>query len=156
MDGRFTTDAIRILPMQPHHIETLARLETLCFSVPWSARGLAAELLNPLAVFFVAEQQKQVLGYCGMHQIHNEASITNVAVFPAHRRKGVGRYLVFEVVRYGIEHGIHTITLEVRQSNAPAIALYESFDFKAIGKRPNFYTLPAEDAIIMRRQVIPN
>ena len=139
---------MQIIPMAAEHIAALAALERACFSDPWSESGLSEELDNPHAVFRVAVEDGVVLGYVGMHHLVDEGFITNVAVSPAARRRGVARALLAELAAYGREHALYRITLEVRVSNAPAIALYESLGFTRDGIRPRFYAHPTEDAAI--------
>lgn len=139
--------------MEPCHIDDLVQLERQCFSVPWSKESLSSELLNPHAVYFVARLHDQTAGYLGMHHILDECDITNIAVSPDKRRKGIGSRLVFEAVCYGMRVGAEQIFLEVRESNTAATALYQNFDFVAAGRRKNYYSKPCEDAIIMVRRL---
>ena len=139
---------MQIIPMTAAHIAPLAELEQTCFSAPWSADGLAEELANPHAVFRVAVEGDAVLGYVGMHHLLDEGFITNVAVFPAARRRGVARALLADLTAYAAAHGLYRITLEVRVSNAPAITLYEGAGYVRDGVRPAFYRDPTEDAAI--------
>ena len=134
--------------MQQVHIDALAALERACFAEPWSEAGLVEELTNPAAVFRVAVEGDTVLGYVGMHHLVDEGFITNVAVYPAARRRGVARALLAELAAYGTSHGLYRITLEVRVSNAPAITLYEGAGYVRDGVRPAFYRAPTEDAAI--------
>ena len=138
----------RIVPMSPDHIETLAELERACFADPWSAQGLAEELDNPCAHFTVAERGGEIAGYLGTHVVADEMGVTNIAVFERHRRRGVAHALLHDARQYACEHRLSRITLEVRVSNADAIALYESEGFVKDGIRPRFYTHPTEDAAI--------
>ena len=137
-----------ILPMAQSHIDAIAALEQVCFSEPWSAAALAEELTNPLAVFRVAVEGESVLGYVGMHHVLDEGFITNVAVSPDARRRGVARALLADLAAYGGAHSLYRITLEVRVSNAAARGLYESEGYKLDGIRPKFYSHPTEDAAI--------
>ena len=140
---------MKILPMEPQHVQSLAQLERACFAAPWSAEGLAEELDNPHAVFRVAvDDAGGVLGYVGMHHLVDEGFVTNVAVDPAARRQGVARGLLAALAAYGVEHGLYRITLEVRVSNTAAISLYESAGYRLDGVRPGFYRNPTEDAAI--------
>ncbi len=135
-----------VLPMNTTHIPVLAALEAACFSDPWSARALTEELTNPTAVFLVAVEGDRVLGYGGMHHLVDEGFITNIAVDPAARRQGVARRLLAALTEYGTANGLYRLTLEVRVSNVPAIALYEGAGFVKDGERPGFYSHPAEAA----------
>ena len=141
--------AVHVLPMQADHIEAVAALEVQCFSTPWSPSALAAELENPLAVFLVAvDEGGFVLGYAGMHHLPEEGYVTNVAVSPDARRQGIARALLQALREYGTAHSLTRITLEVRLSNAAAIALYEGAGYTRDGVRPHFYRRPTEDAAI--------
>ena len=141
---------IAIVPMHPDHLDSLADLESLAFSTPWSYDALAEELQNPLAVFLVAEDvdAESAVGYLGMHHILDEGFIANLAVHPAYRRQGIARSLLREAQEYAEAHDLARLTLEVRASNVPAIALYEGMGFTRDGIRPCFYDSPKEDAAI--------
>lgn len=139
-----------ITPMHADHLDSLADLESLAFSIPWSYDALAEELQNPLAVFYVAEDvdAESAVGYVGMHHILDEGFITNVVVHPAYRRRGIATALLAELETYGKAHDLTRITLEVRASNQKAIALYEQMGYEKEGVRPGFYDSPKEDALI--------
>ena len=141
---------IAIVPMHPDHLDSLSDLESLAFSTPWSYDALAEELQNPLAVFLVAEDvdAESAVGYLGMHHILDEGFIANLAVHPAYRRQGIARSLLREAQEYAEAHDLARLTLEVRASNVPAIALYEGMGFTRDGIRPGFYDSPKEDAAI--------
>ena len=139
---------MQVVPMTAAHIPALAALERACFAEPWSEAGLAEELDNPHAVFRVAVEDGTVVGYVGMHHILDEGFITNVAVSPSARRRGVARALLAELTAYGTAHSLYRITLEVRVGNMPAITLYEGMGYIRDGVRPGFYSDPTEDAAI--------
>ena len=130
------------------HVAGAWRLETLCFCEPWSEKSLEM-LLSQGAVGFVVEDNGAVAAYGGMLTVLDEGQITNVAVDPSCRRKGFGREIVRALIDYAQENGIVSISLEVRESNEAAIALYESLGFCRCGLRKNFYRTPTESAIIM-------
>ena len=144
---------MNILPMGNEHIISLAGLEKICFSEPWSEEGLRAELTKSEARFFVCEYDGEIAGYMGMHIILDECYITNVAVFPRFRRKGIGEALVRHSVQKAAEENCSFITLEVRVSNSSAIALYEKAGFVSVGERKNFYSSPTENALIMTKEL---
>ena len=140
-----------IVPMDRIHIEQIAALERECFSTPWSEAMLTEVLFDAQASFIVAESEDGgVLGYAGLHVVLDEGYIDNVAVEPAARRHGVADELLDVFCRFGQAH-LAFLTLEVRASNAPAIALYRKHGFEEAGRRKNYYTKPTEDAVIMTR-----
>lgn len=139
---------MQIVPMTAGHIPALVALETACFAHPWTEAGFAEELNNPPAVFLVAEQNGEVVGYMGFHDVVGEGFVTNVAVSPACRRQGVASALIAAAQDICRDRGITRLALEVRESNAAAIALYERHGFCADGRRPRFYTAPTEDALL--------
>lgn len=133
--------------MNESHISQITELEKECFSEPWSEKSLSEELKNKNSHFLVAESDK-VMGYIGVQEICGEAYITNVAVFKEFRKAGIGRALL-RAASYGAEkRNCEFITLEVRESNIPAITLYESEGFERAGVRKNFYSSPTENGII--------
>ncbi len=138
-----------IIEMASEHVSALAQIEKQCFSTPWSENALAEELENPNARFFVALCGEQVAGYIGAHNIVGEVYITNVAVAPDYRRKGVATQLIEKLVEISRAENAEFITLEVRESNSSAQALYEKQGFGVVGKRKAFYENPREDAILM-------
>ena len=135
---------LTIVPMTAAHIDAIAALESACFADPWTAAGLREELDNPCARFLVAEAYGAVAGYLGCHHVADEGFIANVAVSPACRRRGVARALLTAALEQGRD--LYRLTLEVRESNAAAIALYGSLGFVKDGVRPRFYSHPTEDA----------
>ncbi|MBR5216779.1 MAG: ribosomal protein S18-alanine N-acetyltransferase [Oscillospiraceae bacterium] len=143
----------RIVPMNADHLDELERLERICFSRPWSKRMLAEELDNACAAFLVAEDADsgKVLGYAGVLVMADEGYITNVAVFPEYRRHGIGAAIIEVFMNFARGNDLAFLTLEVRPSNAAAIALYEGFGFAEVGRRKNYYDLPKEDALILTR-----
>ena len=100
-------------------------------------------------IFLVAERGGQAVGYVGCQTVLDEGYITNVAVSPDCRRQGIARALIAKLTDEARAAGLAFVTLEVRASNAPAIALYEGAGFGRVGVRKNFYTAPTEDAVLM-------
>lgn len=140
---------LTIVPMRRAHLPALAAIEKACFFAPWSEAALEEELHNPHAVFLVAEAANGVaVGYAGMQVAADEGFFANVAVSPTHRRQGVAAALMEAFIAYGKARALYRLTLEVRVSNAAAIALYEKHGFVRDGIRPGFYTAPYEDAAI--------
>lgn len=141
----------QIVPMEGRHVTELAKIEELCFSAPWSEKSIAEELDNGSSHFLVCESAEKVLGYIGVQEICGEAYITNVAVHPDYRRFGLGERLIESADEGAYNRNCEFITLEVRKSNSPAIALYTKEGYNVAGERKNFYSDPVEDGIIMTK-----
>ena len=142
----------KLVPMDRSHLAGVAELERLCFSTPWNEAMLEEELYNDTASFIVAEgEDGSVLGYAGLHVILDEGYIDNVAVRPSCRRMGLGDKLLDVFIRFG-QANLAFLTLEVRPSNTAAVALYEKNGFKEVGRRPNYYDNPKEDALLLTRE----
>lgn len=138
--------------MNESHVTQIADLERLCFSMPWSENSIRSELNNPLSLWVIAQDNGTVTGYVGSQTVLGETDMMNIAVHPACRRNGVGRKLVLELISRLKEQGSHALILEVRASNDPAIRLYEQLGFVQVGRRPNYYSQPKEDALILRKE----
>ena len=137
--------------MTAAHLDEVAAIENDCFSHPWSRRSLESELQNETSRFLVAVEDGRVIGYIGMSAVIDEGYLFNVAVDRQYRKKGVGSALVRELVTWCQKHDFAFLTLEVRESNAPAIALYSRFGFVRVGERKNYYSDPAENALLMTK-----
>ena len=143
---------MKFVLMDDSHIAEIAALEKICFSDPWSEASISSELLNPLSLWLVALDGDRVVGYVGSQSVLDGADMMNIAIDPAYRRRGVALELVERLEMALKEKGVICLALEVRASNAAAIALYEKLGFSVIGKRPNYYRHPKEDALIMRKE----
>ena len=141
-----------IVKMKECYVSSVAALETICFSDPWSENSVSSELKNKLAIWLVAEENGTVAGYIGSQTCGEESDVMNVAVHPDFRRRGIAEALVNALVAELKAIGSHCLTLEVRASNVPAIALYEKMGFSKIGRRKNYYRNPREDALILRKE----
>ena len=144
---------VKIVPMAAEHLDRLEQLERMCFSRPWSKKMLAEELDNQCAAFLVAvePETEKAVGYAGLLVVADEGYITNVAVDPSCRRQGVAAQLLQVFDNFAKGNHLAFLTLEVRSSNAAAIALYEGFGFREVGRRRNYYDLPKEDALILTK-----
>lgn len=140
-----------IRPMTAADVPSVAALEKLCFSDPWSVSSIASELDNPLSLWLVWEEDGAAAAYLGVQRVPPQADVMNVAVSPALRRRGIARALFAELERRLPE--IDELFLEVRASNSGAIALYRTLGFEQVGRRPNYYLDPREDALILRKEL---
>lgn len=141
----------RIVNAELRHIEQLEQIEQACFSMPWTKEQLKGQLPDSCHVFIAAESGEVVLGYVGMMYIIDEGYISNVAVAPEYRRQGIADALIDELTRRAAALDLAFVTLEARQSNSPAIALYKKHGFVPVGVRKNYYELPKEDAVLMTK-----
>ena len=143
---------MKIQTMTHAHVAQIAGLEKLCFSDPWSEKSVASELDNGLSLWLVALEGETVAGYVGSQTVLDETDMMNIAVHPDFRRRGIAQALVESLVKQLRQRGSRCLTLEVRASNSPAIALYEKLGFQKIGRRKNYYRDPREDALILRKE----
>ena len=142
--------SFRIVPMTAAHLPAVAALEKACFPAdPWSEGLFRDALDNPNTAILLAEgEDGAVLGYAVLSTVLDEGNLDNIAVARPARRNGVADALLSALTGFGREH-LACLMLEVRASNAPAIALYEKHGFAAAGRRKNYYDAPCEDAILM-------
>ena len=126
-------------------VAEIVKIEQACFSTPWTEQGISESIENENTHLYIALADGTVAGYMGVQIFSGEGSVTNVATLPEYRRKGVAKALIERV----LQNEMDFLTLEVRESNAPAIALYESIGFERVGVRPHFYRNPDENAVLM-------
>ncbi len=143
-----------IVKLEERHLSAVEKLERLCFAHPWTAEGLKI-LISDGGVGFAAIEKgsEKLIAYAGMVMSLYEGDITDVATHPDYRRRGISRAVMERLLAFARERGLDSIALEVRVSNAGAIALYEGLGFKIAGKRPKFYRTPPEDAFVMIKQL---
>lgn len=139
---------IVIEKMSERHIADIALIEKASFSVPWSENALRDELLNPNACFFAAVCCGKTIGYVGSYSVCGECYITNIAVLPEYRKRGIGEKLLSALIENCRKENCTFLTLEVRKSNMPAISLYEKLGFERAGERKDFYEMPTENALL--------
>ncbi|RJQ53708.1 MAG: ribosomal-protein-alanine N-acetyltransferase [Actinobacteria bacterium] len=136
--------------MREDHLPEVLEIERTSFKVPWSKAAFLTELRRPeTSEWRVAEEEGRVIGYGGLLCVGREGHITNLAVAGVSRRKGVARMILDELTNMAKQRGIASLTLEVRESNEAAIALYEKSGFHVVGRRKRYYPEDNEDALIM-------
>lgn len=138
---------MKIKPFEEKYIDDVYEIEKACFSSPWSRADLAKQLDLETSHFLVADVDGRAVGYMGLQIFSGEGYVTNVAVLPEYRGQGIALALINEQLK----NKMGFITLEVRESNVPAIRLYEKAGFENMGIRPKFYSNPTENAIIMTK-----
>ncbi len=141
---------MQIVKMEPRHLSDILKVEAECFSSPWTEAMFLSELAGKFSHYFVIEEEAHAIGYMGMWALSGEGHITNVAIAKAHRRKGYAKELISHFINIAKEEKLEFMTLEVRASNLPAIALYSSFGFVQVGVRKKYYE-NIEDALLMTK-----
>ena len=135
--------------MKKEDIAQVAEMEKEIFSIPWSEKSFYDSLSNENTLYVVAQEGDIIAAYSGMYLSWKEGNITNVAVGKKYRRKHIASRLITFLLEEAKERGITDVTLEVRETNVPAICLYETLGFAEAGIRKNFYEKPTENALIM-------
>ncbi len=142
----------QLVPMDKCHLAQVAERDKEYFSRPWSQDSWESELYNTTVSLVVAETEEgYVLGYGVLGVILDEGCLEKLAVREECRRQGVAQAILGSYLRYG-EENLAFITLEVREDNAPAIALYAKNGFTEVGRRKNYYSEVHKDAILMTRE----
>ena len=142
--------SVVIVPFEERFAKAAAEIEKACFSEPWSEQSLLSELQREDSIMFAALLDEKVIGWAGLEHVCGEGSVTNIAVLPQNRRIGAGEKLTRSLVDACEQLTLTSLTLEVRPSNGAAISLYKKLGFKELGIRPNFYSFPREDALMMQ------
>lgn len=140
---------VRVAPMKPRHVAAVHAIEAQVYPRPWSTTLFRRELQQADRAYLVALQHREVVGYAGVFAAAGEAHVLTVAVDPAAHRRGIATHLVVELLGAARELGAHDVTLEVRESNEAATALYRRFGFVSEGVRPGYYEDNGEGARIM-------
>ena len=138
-----------IVRLAKEHLPAVAELERQCFSEPWSEHALELFLEENAVAMVSVSDDGTILGYGSMLFVPDEGQLVNLAVLPTARRQGIGKQILSALIEEAKTRGAETISLEVRVSNAAAIALYEHFDFRSVGIRRHFYRQPVQDATVM-------
>jgi ribosomal-protein-alanine N-acetyltransferase len=137
----------------PGDLPALEHIEQTCFSTPWSMTALREMLESRLDTVWVAESPiRKIAAYLDYREIAGEGELMRVAVEPGFRGRSFGRMMVDTMLREAERNHTRAITLEVRASNRPAIAIYEAVGFRTEAVRKKYYTDPDEDALIMWRR----
>lgn len=145
---------MNIVRLTAEHLSDVAIIEQRCFPVePWSEKALEILCRDHGVGFAAVNDEGRTLCYVGMTYAADEGSITNVATHPDARRQGWGRAVVSALLDEAVKLSLAFVYLEVRVSNSPAIALYQSLGFETVGTRKNFYRHPTEDALLMRASI---
>jgi ribosomal-protein-alanine N-acetyltransferase len=138
--------------MKEEDLSAVRTIEALCFSNPWSDNTFRGEIQNTSVSFpmvVVRRPGDAVVAYIIFWQIRDDVQVNNVAVHPDYRGLGLGEAMMRYAIAKVRDAGATFMTLEVRQSNTPAVMLYRKLGFEIMGTRKNYYTKPDEDAFVM-------
>ena len=140
--------------MRPGDLEEVLAIERASFTMPWSRGAFLYEIeQNRVARCHVVREAGVIVGYLCVWEIADEVHVTNIAIHPAHRRRGIARELMATLIADARARDLRMIVLEVRPSNHHAIALYESFNFRVTGRRRGYYYDTGEDALVMEARL---
>lgn len=149
----FSVKKMEIKKLTAAHAQGVYEILSASFSNPWSVETITSLLQSDKGVCYGAFEGETLAGYVALEWVLDEGSLTDIAVLPNFRRKGIAKLLMNELVAKARTMKLQFVTLEVRQSNTPAIKLYESYGFERVGKRPSYYRDPVEDAILMTKNI---
>ncbi len=135
--------------MAPEDADAVEVVEKACFAIPWSRESFWKAAGDSDTCYLLALDGEKVIGYAGCWISFEDGQITNVAILPEYRGKGVGTRLMAELISLLLARGLTALTLEVRPSNAPARALYARYGFHEAGVRKGYYQDNGEDALIL-------
>ena len=131
-------------------------IEEQVFPTPWSLRDFEKEMtVNRCARYLVAEEDGRIVGFAGAWMILEESHMTNIAVLPEYRGRGIGRRLMEALMQYASNLGVSYMTLEVRAGNKKAQALYTSLGFIRVSVRKKYYEDNGEDGYLMVADRLP-
>ena len=138
-----------IITLNKEHIDDLVFIENSCFSHPMSKANLLDSITNEKYVFLGFVVDDKVVAYGSVFIVSGEAYINNIAVLDDFRKQGIAKTIVNQLISICESKNCEFVTLEVRESNLPAISLYEKKGFEKVTIRKNYYNEPIENAIIM-------
>lgn len=142
--------SLSIERMRPPDLDEVLAIERASFSMPWSRGAFLYEIeRNQVARCFVVRSEGRLAGYLCLWEVADELHVTNIAVHPDLRRRGLGRAMLAQTLDDARRRGFRLVVLEVRPSNVEALRLYESFGFHVIGRRRGYYYDTGEDALVM-------
>lgn len=144
---------LTFVSLKEEYLDSLKELEDICFTGGWSRNMFKNDITNSNAHYVLCTDNENVIAYCGLYAVLDEADITNIAVHPDYRKKGVATQILNKVFAYCIENSITTLNLEVRKSNVNAINLYKKNGFLIVGERKNYYSDNHEDAYLMTKHI---
>jgi len=144
-------EAVVFEQMRPEDLAAVLAIERTSFPSAWSADSYLRELRNPSSHYFVARLGGEVIGYAGMWVVGDEAHVSTIAVQFDRRRQGLGERLMHHLMAVARRYQAAYMTLEVRETNLAAQALYRKLGFQAAAIRPRYYGDTGEDGMVMHK-----
>ncbi len=139
--------SLTLRPLDEADLDAVIEVESASFVEPWSRSLFSEEIAQPTRRYVVAEAGGALCGYGGIMLMGEDAHVVTLAVAPGHREKGVASRLLMALIDVARDNGARHLTLEVRESNRPALELYRKFGFEPAGTRRGYYA--TEDAVVM-------
>ncbi|MDP8245511.1 MAG: ribosomal protein S18-alanine N-acetyltransferase [Candidatus Hinthialibacter antarcticus] len=142
---------IHIVDLSSSDLDAVCLIENLSFGDPWKRDFFEAEFqVESFNYFRGAKMDERLAGYCLFWLFpEDDIQITNIAVHPDFRRRGVATFLLQDAIKSGREKQAQRVILEVRESNLSARSFYEGLGFEQIGRRKRYYEDPIEDALLL-------
>ena len=137
--------------LKTEHSSAIHNILSRSFSSPWSVDTINTLMLSDNAVCFGVFDGDTLAGYLALEWVLDEGSLSDIAVLPEYRRRGIANILMESLMVEAQKRNLQFVTLEVREGNTTAITLYKKFGFETVGKRPRYYKDPVEDAILMTK-----
>ncbi len=142
---------MEIKKLKCEHTHRVHKVLCDAFLNPWSEDTVRTLLQSDKAVCFGAFEGEELVGYAVLEWVLDEGSLTDIAVLKEFRGRGISKLLMDEIVKAAKDMSLQFVTLEVRESNVPAVSLYKKYGFADVGKRPRYYSTPTEDAVLMTK-----
>ena len=143
----------KFVELSDEYLNSLCELENLCFSIPWTKGMFEEEIKSNMTHYIICVEDEKVIGYAGLWKVIDEGQITNVAVHPDYRRRGLAQKMLSKLINDTTKLGICSYTLEAREGNIGAISLYKKLGFVQNGLRKEYYADNKENAVLMILEV---
>lgn len=138
-----------IREMDRSHVPQVLEIERACYPAPWSDLAFSHEIKSEASVALVAMDGESVAGYLVGWIAAGQVHVANIAVAAGHRRRGVGTRMMLRLLEEAVQRGCTSSSLEVRESNLAARSMYSRLGYHAVALRKSYYSSPAEDAVVM-------
>ena len=144
---------LKIIQLREMHLNDCVDLDQKSSNGLWSKSQWEKELTDPKRICLGVKelQTKKLLGLCSAWLVIDELHITFIAVHPMHQRKGLGKFVLSNLIKRSKSLQTNCIHLEVKENNEPAKAFYKSMGFKIVGRRSNFYR-DGSDALLLNKE----